>query len=691
MITPAKNEVGVFQETMKLFMLVFIILGILLSFSQLQILSFSNNVISVHLKAMYLLCIILMAFDPTEGQTAKLVINASRSSGMQIPDTFMGVFFEEINHAGAGGLWAELVNNRGFEAEGEKVPSSLHPWEVIGDKPAIVVSIDQTSVFQRNRNALRMEVHCDHSSSCLPDGVGISNPGFWGMNIEKGKKYKVVFYVRSTEGIDLKVSFVGTNGGKLASSEISGVGVNASTWRRVERVLEATETNHYSSLQITATGKGTVWLDQVSAMPLDTYKGHGFRMDLFQMVAELKPRVFRFPGGCYVEGNVLKNAFQWKQTVGPWENRRGHYGDIWDYWTDDGFGFFEGLQLAEDLNALPIWVFNNGISHSEQVNVSAISPFVQDALDGIEFAIGSPTSRWGSIRASMGHPQPFNLKYLAVGNEDCQNNLIPIYQGNYPVFYEAIKRVYPDIQIITNCDASKQPLTHPADLYDYHHYSLTANDMFHKAEDFDHASRTGPKAFVSEYALIKEDAGNGTLLAAVAEAGFLIGLEKNSDVVSMVNYAPLFVNTNDRKWTPDAIVFDSHQVYGIPSYWLIKLFKESSGATFLNSTLQTDSPTLAASAISWKSSVDGTSILRIKVANLDKKAVIIEISIEGLESSVSFSKLTKTVLTSSNPMDENSFSEPNKVVPKESLIQNAGKIINVHIDPVSVTSFDFNM
>lgn len=215
--------------------------------------------------------------------------------------------------------------------------------------------------------------------------------------------------------------------------------------------------------------------------------------------------------------------------------------------------------------------------------------------------------------------------------------------------------------------------------------------MFHKAKELDSSPRVGPKAFVSEYALNGGDAGNGTLLAAVAEAGFLIGLEKNSDLVSMVNYAPLFVNANNRSWTPDAIVFDSYQVYGTPSYWLIKLFKESSGATFLNSTLQTNSSTLAASAISWKSPVDGKSVLRIKVANLDKKAVSIEISIEGLESSVSFSKLTKTVLTSSNPMDENSFLEPNKVVPKESLIQNAGKIINVHIDPVSVTSFDFNM
>ncbi|WJX25498.1 aspartate-semialdehyde dehydrogenase-like protein [Trifolium repens] len=640
-----------------------------------------------------ILLLIILSFNAIEAQplqTAKLIVNTSNSLGKQIPNTFMGVFFEEINHAGAGGLWAELVSNRGFEAGGENDPSNIHPWTIIGDKSTILVSIDQTSCFKRNKNALKMEVHCDNSYSCPSDGVGISNPGFWGMNIEKGKKYKVIFYVRSTEEIDLKISFVGSEDGvKLASTDKNlGIDGNASTWRKVEHVFEANATNHNSSLQITTTRKGVMWLDQISAMPLDTYKGHGFRTDIFQLVEDLKPKILRFPGGCYVEGNVTKNAFRWKQTIGPWENRPGHYGDVWNYWTDDGFGFYEGLLLAEDLNALPIWVFYNGISHSEHVNISDISPLVQEALDGIEFAKGSPTSKWGSIRASMGHPKPFDLRYVAIGNEECDWRK-PIYLENYPKFYDAIKQAYPDIQIISNCDASGQPLNHHADLYDYHRYPKSAKEMFYMAQDFDHASRAGPKAFVSEYALTGEEARYGTLLAAVAEAGFLIGLEKNSDVVSMVNYAPLFVNANDRRWNPDAIVFNSHQVYGTPSYWLLKLFKESSGATILNSVLQTDSTTLiTASAISWKSSIDGKSVLRIKIVNLENKAVSIGISIEGLESSVVLSKSTKTVLTSSNPMDENSFSQPNKVVPKESPFKNAGQKMNVQIDPYSVTLFD---
>ncbi|RHN47605.1 putative non-reducing end alpha-L-arabinofuranosidase [Medicago truncatula] len=390
---------------------------------------------------------------------SKLVIDAR--TRRPIPDTFFGAFFEEINHAGAGGLWAELVDNRG----GSNVSSNINPWIIIGDNSSsIIVSTDRSSCFECNKVALRSDVLCQ-GQSCPLGGVGISNPGFWGMNIEQGKKYKVVFYVRSLGPINLQVSFIGSDDGvKLASTNISAFGVNVTKWSRMETILEANGTNHNSSLQITTSNRGVVWLDQVSAMPLDTYKGHGFRSDLYQMAADLKPKTFRFPGGCYVEGDYLRNAFRWKDTVGPWEERPGHFNDIWNYWTDDGFGYFEGLQLSEDLGAFPVWVFNSGISHHDEVNTSDISPFVQEALDGIEFARGSSTSQWGSLRASMGHPEPFDLRFVAIGNEDCHKYN---YLGNYLKFYEAIKHDYPDIQIISNCDGSIHQLDHPADLYDF--------------------------------------------------------------------------------------------------------------------------------------------------------------------------------------------------------------------------------
>ncbi|OIW16744.1 hypothetical protein TanjilG_00075 [Lupinus angustifolius] len=628
----------------------------------------------------YSLIVCLLAFRccADANQTSILVVNAtSNFSARRIPDNFFGVFLEEINHEVSGGLWAELVSNRGFEAG--NATSNIYPWSIIGDNSSIYVSTDLTSCFKRNKVALRMEVLCGGTKPCPCSGVGISNPGFWGMNIEEGKKYQIVYYVKALAMADLQISFTGTGDKKLASVNVT-VG-NTTNWTRMVNILEANASYHNASLQITTTTKGVYWLDQVSAMPMDTYKGNGFRNDLFKMVAELKPKFLRFPGGCFVEGNTLNNAFRWKDTVGPWEERPGHLNDVWNYWTDDGFGYFEGLQLAEDLHALPIWVFNAGISLKEQVNGSDLSPYVQDALDGIEFAKGCPTSRWGSVRAAMGHPKPFDLRYVAIGNEDC-------WKRNYLIFHDKIKYSYPDIKIISNCDGSDKPLNQPADLFDFHIYT-SSTDMFAKSTKFDKTSRSGPKAFVSEYAVWKEDAAMGSLLAAVAEAAFLIGLEKNSDIVEMVSYAPLFLNINDKRWIPDAIVFDSYQHYGTPSYWVQKVFTESSGAIFLPTTLNTNSSnSLIASAINLKGSEDNQNYIRIKVVNFGVTPENLLICVSGLNSTVRHLGSTKTVLTSSNLMDENSFLDPIKVVPHQSPLESAAEEMNVILPPYSVTSFD---
>lgn len=621
-------------------------------------------------------------------QTARLLVDASQ--GRPIPETLFGIFFEEINHAGAGGLWAELVSNRGFEAGGQNIPSNISPWAIIGDNSSLVVSTDRSSCFERNKVALRMEVLCDSQGTniCPVGGVGVYNPGFWGMGIKQGNNYKVVFYIRSLGSVNISVSLTSSNGLQtLATSNIIASASDVSNWTKVETLLEAKETNPNARLQLTTSRKGIIWFDQVSAMPLDTYKGHGFRNDLFQMLADLKPRFVRFPGGCFVEGEWLRNAFRWKASIGPWENRPGHFGDVWKYWTDDGLGYFEFLQLAEDLGALPIWVFNNGISHTDEVDTSAVLPFVQEALDGIEFAIGDPNSTWGSVRAAMGHPDPFDLRYVAVGNEDCGKKN---YRGNYLKFYDAIKRAYPGIGIISNCDGSSSPLDHKADFYDFHIYT-SAKDLFSMTHKFDHTSRTGgPKAFVSEYAVTGNDAGTGSLLAALAEGGFLIGLEKNSDVVEMASYAPLFVNANDRRWNPDAIVFDSAHLYGTPSFWVQQFFRESSGATLLNATLLTNSSSsIVASAISWEDSENANSYLKIKVVNLGSSSVTLKVCVDGLgPNSIKLSGSTKTQLTSGNLKDENSFSEPNKVVPRLTLLENAAKNMDVVISPYSFTSFD---
>ncbi|PHU06185.1 Alpha-L-arabinofuranosidase 1 [Capsicum chinense] len=625
------------------------------------------------------------ASEIDENQTALLFVNVSEGSAKEIPDTLFGIFFEEINHAGAGGLWAELVSNRDFEFGDSSVPS---PWAIIGNNSSVIVSTDLSSCFDRNKVALRVEVLCDNTGAnvCPDGGIGVYNPGFWGMNIEQGKSYQLVFYLRSDGPVNLSVALTGSNGlTNLATTPV--LVANASNWTKMMVTLEAEGTDPNSRLELRSTTKGVIWFDQVSLMPLDTYNGHGFRKDLFEMLQDLKPAFLRFPGGCFVEGAKLSNAFWWKETIGPWEERPGHFGDVWGYWTDDGLGHFEFLQLAEDLGALPVWVFNSGISHKEQVNTSNISPFVQDVLEGLEFARGASNSTWGSVRAEMGHPESFDLRYVAVGNEDCEKKF-PQYKGNYLKFHSAIKEAYPDIKIISNCDGSSKLLDHPADLYDFHIYA-SANDVFSNASRFNGAPRSGPKAFISEYAT-KDDAGNGNLLAALAEAGFLIGVEKNSDVIEMASYAPLFVNNNNRRWTPDAIVFTSSQVYGTPSYWMQHFFKESNGATLIDSTLQDNnlSNSLIASAIKWRNETDDNDYIRIKVVNFGNNTVTLNISISGLENSLQPSGATKTILTSSNVMDENAFTYPKKIIPVETMLDKVGENMDVVLLPYSITSID---
>ncbi|KAG6410580.1 hypothetical protein SASPL_128642 [Salvia splendens] len=569
-------------------------------------------------------------------QTASLSLNASQSPAKKIPQRMFGLAFEEINHSGAGGLWAELVSNRGFEAGGPNTPSNISPWTIIGNETSILVSTDRSSCFDKNKVALQMEVLCDVDGEniCPAGGVGVYNPGYWGMNIEKGKRYRVAFYVRSLQPIEMSVSFIGSKEQRLATYDIKDDDV--AEWKKMEMVLEAYGSDASSRLQLTTSKRSTIWLDQVSALPLDTHNGHGFRQDLFDMLAALKPGFIRFPGGSYVEGDSLMNAFRWRETIGAWEERPGRFNDVWQYWTDDGLG----------------------ISRNEQVDTSLIMPFVQDTLDAIEFARGDASSTMGSARAAMGHPEPFDLQYVAAGNQDCWKKN---YRGSYMKFYNAIKEAYPDIKIITNCDASAAVLDHPAYLYDYHVYA-NANSMFSMAHNFDHTSRNGPKAFVSEYAVTGGEAGRGNLLKALAEASFLIGLERNSDVVEMASSAPLFVN---------------------------HLFKASNGATLLDSTLQSPSSSLTASAISWTDADSGRSYIRVKVVNFGGNRVNLKLSVEGLDNkSIEPAGSTLTTLTSTNVKDENSFKEPKKVSPVINALKNASNKMTFVIPPYCFISID---
>ncbi|GAB4845597.1 hypothetical protein Ancab_038999 [Ancistrocladus abbreviatus] len=636
-----------------------------------------------------LLCLLLLvrafAFshacsDANPQSEAHLKVNAA--SRRKMPDNLFGIFFEEINHAGAGGLWAELVSNRGFEAGGQHSPACINPWGRIGDDKSIYITTDLTSRFARNKVALRMDVLC-HGDTCPEGGVGVFNPGYAGMNIEKGKSYRVEFHVRASESINIKVSLTSSDGSKvLASDNVVNKHSKVKKWKKVHLTLKAESSDSNATLRLTTTKKGQIWLDQVSAMPTDTYKGHGFRKDLMEMLLALKPKYLRFPGGCYVEGNRLMNAFRWKETVGPWEERPGHYGDVWNYWSDDALGYLEYLQLAEDLGATPVWVINNGIGHLDSVDTTLIAPFVQEMLDSIEFARGDCNSTWGSLRAKMGHPEPFHLKHIAIGNEDCWK---PSYIGNYLAFYAAVKRAYPDIQVITNCDI---PFDYPADLYDFHTYT-SPQEMFKNAHLFDQRPRSGPKAFVSEYAVTDPDGvnDNGTLIGAISEAAFLIGIERNSDIVEMASYAPLFALFGHTQWKPDAIFFNSREAYGIPSYWMQTFFIDSSGATLLDLDLQSNSTSVIASAISYVNKEDNKNYIKIKIANFQEHSCNVKISLEGVDAnSIMGSKLTE--LASNKETDENTFANPTKVAPRVAAFNAVGREMNVVVHPYSLTALD---
>jgi alpha-L-arabinofuranosidase len=386
-----------------------------------------------------------------------------------------------------------------------------------------------------------------------------------GLNIKGGKKYDLTLYARGTGS--LTASLESKDGRTLATAKVTGLN---SKWKKFGVTLTAKASDANGRFVLIGNRPGTIWLDMVSLFPHDTWKGHGLRADLMQTIAAIHPAFVRFPGGCFVEGDKLEDAFRWKKTIGDIAERPGHW-NLWDYRSTDGLGYHEYLQMCEDLGAEPLFVINCGMSHVEQRKsdrnepVPPDSEYVQDALDAIEYANGPVTSQWGALRAKDGHPAPFRLKYMEIGNE----NGGPLYHARYALFHDAIKAKYPEMKLVA-CDWNGVPRNRPLDLIDTHSYSTPQafRDMSTRYDAYD---RNGPKVYFGEYAVTKE-CGTGNLRAAVAEAAFMTGLERNSDVVLMSSYAPLLVNPPWKTWNPNAIVFDQARVYGTPSYWVQTMF-----------------------------------------------------------------------------------------------------------------------
>jgi alpha-L-arabinofuranosidase len=484
--------------------------------------------------------------------------------GVKVSPTLYGIFFEEINCAGDGGLYAELVRNRSFEDSDKPDHWSLLASAARKGEMAVDTSKPMT---EKNRRSLRLAIAKDGEGK-----VGVTNGGWWGIALAKGATYDLALWARAGDGFTgpIEVTLESADG-KTAYAERKVEGLGAD-WKLFGLALVANAADPAARLAIRADRPGTVWLDMVSLFPRQTYKNrpNGMRPDLAGMLADLRPAFVRFPGGCWVEGDTLAFAQRWKQTIGDLGDRRPQY-NIWQYMSTNGLGYHEYLQLCEDLGAEPLFVINCGMAHKDHVPMDQMAEWVQDALDAVEYANGPIDSKWGALRAKAGHAPPFGLKYMEIGNE----NGGPVYNERYRLFYDAIKAKHPAMHLV----ADVRPDKHPVEIVDEHYYS-SPEFFCQNAYRYDSYKRDGPKIYVGEYA-VTAGAGKGNLRAALGEAAFMTGMERNSDVVVMASYAPLFANVNYKKWNPDLINFDSSRVFGTPSYWVQKLFSENRGEAVL--------------------------------------------------------------------------------------------------------------
>lgn len=532
-------------------------------------------------------------------QKENIIINL-KEKGADISPSMYGVFFEEINHAGDGGLYGELVQNRSFEEkdmpEGyHKVGDKLYPKPVkyhltgeIRDRSYRWNTEKIPAWSLNNKSAVSMEVTTESPRfSSAPHNLKLTikdasspvqliNSGYWGMNLEKGKKYLLRTIIRTSKDYKGNViaKLVDEHGNVLASSPVnihSGKG-----WIDVKNTLITNGSDIKGRLLIEFTSKGTVWLDYVSLFPEDTFnkRPNGLRKDVAETLAGLKPAFFRWPGGCVVEGITLNNRFEWKKTLGDPAARPGEY-STWGYRCSYGMGYYEMLQYCEDIGAKAMFVCNVGLSCQFRMGEASpedkISYYLNDCLDAIEYALGDKTTKWGARRAADGHPQAFPLKYVEIGNE----NWGPEYDKRFDIFYKAIKKKYPQLVLIYNemPQPDYKPQITKTDMIDPHWY-VDPYFFFSNTTLFDKYERGKYTVYVGEYAC-NRNVGGGNMFGALSEAAFIGGMERNGDLVKMASYAPLFENSHDRSWATNLIWINTHQVMGRSSYYVQKMAAEN--------------------------------------------------------------------------------------------------------------------
>jgi len=615
----------------------------------------------------FLLILFIFLVSINLGTEFKHVLNIDLSSlGPEIPSTLYGIFLEDINHAIDGGLYAELIRNRSFEHT-----DKLEGWSIkANDFKNAQISIDNKKPLNNNnQNYLKIALYNNTQ-------VSLTNNGYDGIPLKKGETYKLSFYAKGDPNFNGKiiVSLEDKKGNKYTSEKI--IDKNFSDkWEKLNLDLTANESISNALFVMYIQGSGSLCLDMISLFPEKTW--NSMRIDLVEMLKDLKPGFVRFPGGCLVEGDSLKNAYRWKDTIGKIEERKTNR-NLWGYHQSYGIGFYEYLLLCEYLGAEPVPIFNSGMScqvrGAEYCPLEQMDEWVKDVIDFIEFANGSKETYWGSIRASLGHEKPFNVKYIGIGNE----NWGDVYHVRFQLFWKAIKEKYPNIKIIFSGPPSYEGSAFRqawnwareigVDIFDEHIY--TSPEWFlANSERYAKYPKEGPKVMLGEYAAHTLGRRNN-LQSALAEAAFMTSLEKNSDIVIMASYAPLFNRINMSQWVPDLIWFDSIRVFGTPNYYVQKIFSENRGDVVLSSSLSNELLTLI--GYKFKSlyhvcSLDKESQeIIIKVVNPWPENREVKIDIKGAQ----LKGIAKVVeISSKDPLDENYFDNI-KVFPKELQVSN---------------------
>lgn len=649
----------------------------------------------------FLSALLLSVTTQTVSAQVKHLLLETNKPGGEVSPTMWGVFFEDINLGADGGIYAELVKNRSFE-----FTRPLMGWGILG-KPQTegdFMVLNRGIADTRNPRYLRVTLHNNSRGS-----IGLSNEGFRGMGLKKNNRYDFSLVYRQRAGPKkLYIEFVTEKGTVLGATSLA-LTDTSNDWKKQAISFTSTDTEMKAHLNIWFEGNGIIDLDMISLFPEDTWKNRpgGMRADMVQMLADMKPGFIRFPGGCIVEGFDLAHRYQWKTTVGPveerqliinrWNNEFSHR-PAPDYFQSFGLGFFEYFQLAEDIGAEPLPILNCGMAcqfnSAELVQLADLDPYVQDALDLIEFANGDTTTTWGKARSHMGHPAPFNLKMMGVGNE----NWGPQYVERLKIFQAAIKKKYPDFKLVcssgTGPDGDRfdylnnQLRSLKADIIDEHYY-CRPEWFFANAKRYDNYPRNASKIFAGEYAAQSDHTvspdNKNTWLTALSEAAFMTGLERNADVVAMASYAPLFAHVDGWQWTPDLIWVNNLQSYGSPDYYVQKLFSTQKGTTVIPITLNGESITGQDSLYASATIHPAAREVTIKIVNASSQTQKIDIAGDVKK----MSNAVITVLRSDHLDDMNSFDLPHKISPKETRLPQTGKNMTLNLTPYSVNSIRF--